>query len=312
MAFFRNVAHQLPATVAPAPDPRFFTETVRLLGLFERYRDADDYANCTACFGALARHRFKELVQKPGYNPRQRSIISIFQPKSGGTFLHNRLLQLGYQEFWWAYPSRRCAGDSFASDEALSYYLKGGCACHSHARPSPNILAAFDRGGVDKIWVHLRNPAESVVSCYYHYLGVGHGNGEVGEKRKQEAISQSTIEGIRSETDASDFAIGAIRWYVDWIAEWLRFAEDHPERVVFSYYHELPDLQAMLSRVATELGVTLSGKASSTILDNDRYRPKVSTHWRDEVNIIAQDYIETKVRVELGRFEQFGSLLHCG
>lgn len=308
MSLLENVVDQWPGTFAPATNSRFFDETVRLMGLFETYREADDYPNCTACFGALAKYRFHELVRNPAYNPRQRSIVSVYQPKSGGTFLHNRLLQLGYQEFWWMYPSRRCHSVNFASDEALFYYLQGGCVAHTHARPSPNILTAFDRNGVDKVWVHLRNPAESAVSCYYHYLGMGHGHGEIGEKRKQKALAQAKRQGLTSETAASDFAVSLIGWYVDWIAEWLRFAESHPDLVVLSYYDELPYLPALLSRVADELDVTLIGEVSSTITDNDRYRSKVYASWRDEVTDDAQDYIERKVRLELERFSQFDRL----
>ena len=138
---------------------RFWDETEQLLGLFEKHRESNENANAIPCFGRLARYRFDEVTSLPNFDLTKKSIISAFQPKSGGTYLHNRLLQLGYQEFWWLFTHRLCPSVCYASDEALLYYLLGGCACHTHARPDANILAALDRACVDKIWVHLRNPA---------------------------------------------------------------------------------------------------------------------------------------------------------
>ena len=292
------------------PEPRFWNETYRLLGLFERYRDQDDYQNATAAFGALARYRFDEMKSREGYDPGKRSIVSVFQPKSGGTFLHNRLLQLGYQEFWWMYPHRHCHSMTYSSDEALYYYLSGGCACHSHARPDPNILAAFDRAGVDKIWLHLRNPAEAVVSGFHHYLGEGHGGGPVGAERREEAVSEAHKQGIVEGVDASAFALDGIGFYVKWVADWLSFAEAHPGLVVISYYDELADLQSMMNRVFAEFGVENIGAVPTNVTSRDRYRAKRSTDWRDEMSAEAAEWIDMRVRAELQRFEAFPRLWH--
>lgn len=290
--------------------PRFWNETHRLLGLFERYREADDYQNATAAFGALARYRFDEMTRRGGYDPGKPSIVSIFQPKSGGTFLHNRLLQLGYQEFWWMYPHRHCHSMTYSSDEALGYYLSGGCACHSHARPDPNILAAFDRAGVDKIWLHLRNPAEAAVSGFHHYLGEGHGRGEVGAERREEALGEAHKQGVVEGVDASAFALDCITFYVKWVADWLSFAEAHPGLVVISYYDELADLQTMMNRVFAEFGVADIGVVPTAVTSRDRYRTKRARDWRDEMSAEASEWIEMRVRAELQRFEAFPKIWH--
>jgi hypothetical protein len=127
---------------------RFWDETVGLLHLFEKHREQDDNINARACFSRLAQYRYLETSKRPGYDRQKRSIVSFFQPKSAGTYLHNRLLQLGYQDFWWFFPSRMCHSYCFASAAALELFILGGCTCHSHGRPDPNILAAFDRAGV--------------------------------------------------------------------------------------------------------------------------------------------------------------------
>ena len=186
-----------PETAASEPSPRrrFWDESVeRLLSLYERSREVNDSANAVASFSRLAEYRFRELSSLPDFDPAKTAIISAFQPKSGGTFLHNRMLELGYKEFWWCFPHFLGHETCYASDEALKLYLSGGCTCHTHAMPDPNILAALDRANVDKIWVHLRNPAECVVSAYHHYRGEGHGEGALGEQRRREAIARSAAD----------------------------------------------------------------------------------------------------------------------
>jgi hypothetical protein len=293
---------------APVMQRRFWDETVRLISLLEKYREEEDYINALACFGALSHHRFYELSGRPTYDDAKPSVISSFLPKSGGTYLHNRMLQLGYHDFWWMLPHHLCHSSCFASDEALRYFMHGGCTCHTHARPDPNILAGLDRAGVQKIWVHLRNPAESTVSSYHHYLGEGHGEGAIGEQRKQEALCEAKRQGLTPGTAKSAFVIDRIGWYVDWVAEWMRFAQDRPGLVVFSYYCELTDPQAMFARVFDELGITLQGSVSAALLEQDRYRKKTNANWRHDLSAEAKSYLETRVRSALEEFAEFGCL----
>jgi hypothetical protein len=288
--------------------PRFWDETNKLLGLYAHYRELDDNANALPCFSALAKYSFDELLSRPNYDPRKKSIISVFQPKSGGTFLNNRLLQLGYQEYWWLFVDRYCHSMCYASDEALDYFMRGGCTCHTHARPDPNILAALDRAGVRKIWVHLRNPAESVVSTYHHYLGEGQGEGEIGAQRRAAALVDAERQGLAPGVSKSEFVVDTVAWCVKWVAEWLRFAQQRPGLVVFSYHRELADVPALFKRVFGELGVRLKGSVSAEILGHDRFRLKGSDDWREELTGEAQKYVEARVRAELECFPQFAQL----
>jgi hypothetical protein len=178
------------------PLHRFWDETVRVPGLFDKFWKANDLPNAVACFDRMARHRYWELTHRPDFDPTKNSVVSIFQPKSGGTYLHNRMLELGYHEFWWCFPSHLCHSRCNAGFDALELFMSGGCTCHTHARPEANVLSALDRAGVKKIWLHMRNPAEAVISSYYHYLGEGHGDSSLGEQRRNEALSEAGRQGL--------------------------------------------------------------------------------------------------------------------
>jgi hypothetical protein len=287
---------------------RFWDETEQLLGLFEKHRESNDNSNAIPCFGRLARYRFHEVSSLPSFDPTKKSIVSAFQPKSGGTYLHNRLLQLGYQEFWWLFSHRLCPSVCYASDEALRYYMTGGCVCHTHARPDPNILAALDQVEVEKIWVHLRNPAETVVSSYHHYLGEGHGDGAVAEQRMRESRLEAPRQGLAPGMTKSDFVIKHVGWHIDWVTEWLRFAKDRPGNISFSYYKEIADPPTLLNRVFDELGIGRPGAFTLAPLPGDRFRKKDSNDWRHNLTPEARNYVELRVRAELQLFPGFEQL----
>jgi hypothetical protein len=288
--------------------PRFRTEFIDQPNAFQECREADDFPNAIARFGDMQRYSFDELSRRPEYDPSRKSIVSVFQSKSGGTFLHNRMLQLGYQEFWWLFADRADASKCYASSEALELYLRGGCTCHTHARPDPNILATLDQANVEKIWVHLRNPAESVVSCYYHYLGEGHGSGEVGELRRQQALDEAGRRGLTPDMDLSAFVRHSIDFFVKWVAEWLRFAESHPGLIVFSFYRELENTEALLTNVFEQFGATCDRPIANGPLPVDRYRKKRTTDWRTDLAPDVATYVERRVRAEFENYSQFDDL----
>jgi hypothetical protein len=290
------------------PPHRFWDETVKVPGLFDRYWKANDLPNAVACFDRMARHRYWELTHQPTFDPTKPSVVSVFQPKAGGTYLHNRMVELGYHDFSWCFPHHLCHSHCYAGFDALNLFMTGGCTAHTHARPEASLRAAFDRAGVKKIWVHLRNPAESAVSSFYHYLGEGHGDGSVGEQRKNEALGEAARQGLAPGMELSAFAVDTIAWYVDWVAEWLRFANQHPGLVVLSYFSELADPQALFSRVFHELGIELSGTVTAQPLQHDRFRSKRSTSWQSELSLDARRYVEQRIRADLEGFPQFGRL----
>jgi hypothetical protein len=107
------------------------------------------------------------------------------------------------------------------------------------------------------------------------------------------------------ETHKSAFVMDLIGWYLDWIAAWLKFASQRPGLVVFSYYSELTDPRAMLSRVFGELGTNLTGDFCVAPNGNDRYRCKTASDWREGLTSTAQEYLEQRIKVELQRYPQF-------
>ena len=287
---------------------RFWDETIRVPGLFERFRHADDLPNAVACFDSMARYRYRDLTNRPDFDPKKPSVISIFQPKSGGTYLQNRMLELGYHDFWWCFSDRICASHCYAGVDALKLFMLGGCTCHIHARPEPNISRRWIALESKKSGFISRNPAESVVSAYYHYLGQGHGEGSVGEQRKNEAVAEAGRQGLAPGMDISTFVVDAITFLVGWVAEWLQFANQHQGLVVLSYFSELTDPQALFSRVFDELEIDLGGTVTVEPMRHDRFRTKRSTSWRSELSIDSCRYLEKRIRAELDGFPQFARL----
>jgi hypothetical protein len=293
------------ASLDELPPHRFWDETVQVSELFDKFRKSNDHSNAAACFDRMARYCYGELAKQPTFDPTKTSVVSVFQPKSGGTYLHNRMLELGYHDFWWCFPNHLCHSYCYPGFDALKLFISGGCTCHTHARPEPNILAALDHAGVQKIWVHLRNPAEAVVSSFYHYLGEGHGEGSIGEQRKKEALTEAVRQGLAPGMELNTFVVDHIAWHTAWIAQWLKFANQHPELVVLSYFSELTEPQALLSRIFCEVGAHLSGTITAEPLPHDRFRAKRSMNWQSDVSLDSRRYLEQRIRADLEDFPQF-------
>lgn len=276
--------------------------------MFDIWLSLGDSSNAIACYNRLAPIHYATASSVPEFRTDLPAVVSAFQPKSGGTFLHNRMLQMGYLEFWWCMVHRSCNSVCYASDEALRLYLQGGCACHTHARPHPNITGALDRHRIEKVWVHLRNPAECALSSCYHFRGEGQGGGKIGEERCHQALAQAQQIGFSPNEELESQLSRTIGWHVDWTAEWLHYARLRPERVVFSFYDELTDVAAMMRRVYGAMGLAPPGAVTGEITERDRFRQKQSNNWRDGLSEAAQRHIEERVRWGIGRYPQFARL----
>jgi hypothetical protein len=294
----------------PAAPPRFLRDESpeQLEHLYQQACNRSDNVNAIPHFDRLAAGRYRDLVRRPSFDPAKPSIVSSFQPKSGGTFLHNRLLELGYHEFWWCFPHVHCHSYWYTSQRTLELYLGGGVACQTHFRPDAALLDAFDRCGVEKIWVHLRNPVESAISAYHHYRGEGHGDGAVADERRRQARQATKMFRFLRRSDKSQFVREQIDWFNEWVAQWLRFDEQSPGRVVFSFHRELADLQKMLDRVLREFGVESPGWITPSPTANDRFRPNPLRDWRQDLDGSTQRLVENCVHEALGRFPAFDRL----
>jgi hypothetical protein len=299
----------MPAALAPtAPVPAVKSRFLRdespeqLEHLYQQARNRTDNANAVPYFERLAAGRHRDLIRRLSFDAAKPSIITSYQPKSGGTFLHNRLLELGYHDFWWCFPHVQCHSYWYTSERTLDLYLRGGAACQTHLRPEPALLAAFDRCGVEKIWVHLRNPVESAISAFHHYRGEGHGAGDIGAQRRLDALKTAKTFRFLRRSSKARFVREQIDWFIEWVSQWLRFDADQPGRVVFSYHRELADSQRMIDRVFREFGVEAPGKITASPIDNDRFRPNPLRDWRQDLDLSTQRLVERRVHEALDRF----------
>jgi len=266
---------------------------------FRTYRQSGDMANAVALWNEISRHRLEVLLAERGNALcfRQRSIVSAFMPKSGGTFLFNRLLQdCNYAEYWWgiSHPSDQTA--VFAVPDALARYLQGGFASHTHARPSPYNCRVFNEARVDRIWVHVRDPIDATIAAYHHYLGEGQGEGTVAEQRRIENLA----EGVRLGVDPNEagpeaceaFVREHVSFMIGWLREWLEIERLNPGFVHFTHFEELDDAKGLLSRVFRAFDVEIEPFEISPRLASDRRR---TDHPDSEGEISAA------LRRELGR-----------
>jgi len=275
-----------------------------LLARFDIAYRANDLPEAIDLFNRLADHRYVKATSSRGFDRSRRSVVSTFQPKSGGTFLHNRMLEAGYAEYWWNLPDFRCHSWCYPSTVALPNYLAGGCTSHSHFLPHDSVIEQLRFHGVEKIWVHLRHPAESAVSAYYHYQGCGHGEGKVGKQRREQALLEADRNGLPPAQSISEFVTTQIDWYISWTESWLAFADLNPGFVRFSYFEELTDTRALLQRVFASFDVSSPRKISTTPKSIDRFRKKIATDWRSQIKPDAAESVADQVSVRLRPFSQ--------
>lgn len=246
----------------------------------ELFWEHGDSANAVAIDEILAPIRYRNgRAGFPQFDASLPAIVSSFMPKSGGTFLHNRMLEIGYMEYWWGVAHRRAAANVYALPKALELYLAGGCTSHTHAQPHPHTLEVFDRIGLDRMWVHVRHPAEAAVSAFYHYQGEGQGHGAIGAKRVEQARADAERLGVEAELDA--FMQNRTEFMVNWIRSWAEFAARHPDRMYVTYHHELSDAGALLGKVLAVFGGADQDLAVTANRPDDRRRLTERVNWRD-------------------------------
>ena len=275
-----------------------------ILAEYVAYRDAADMTNAVGAYGEMADWLFEQATRMPGWDPARRSIVSSFMPKSGSTYTFNRLITCGYIEYFWGITYPKASRFVYAVPRAVEHYLAGGMACHTHFLPTPDIMPVLDAAGVDRVWVHLRDPRECVASSYYHNLGIGQGSGAVGEERARQARDQAARNGVDVELGSAEktnaFFRARIGAMVDWAAQGLQLAAARPGYVVFSTFSEMHDPRAMLQRVFTEFGMTMVVPDLPASLPEDRRRTEHSHDWREgltrETIALVNETVKTPAR----------------
>lgn len=257
----------------------------------DRWRNYDDTANVVVIKDEMQRGIYKEL--EISIDLSLPAIVSAFQPKSGGTFLYNRLVMLGYRPFAWCVSHRRSLETVYCLPYSLQLYLKGGCTFHSHAYPNPQFLQVLAHANVDKIWIHLRDPAETVVSTYHHFFGDVHGE----EDQERIRVDLKEIAGIELERDINAFAVRWVHSVVLWPMKWLAYAQKFPDAVYFTSQKDLTfDAAGLLNGVLRDFGyrgsvIEAVAKAKRT----DRFRVGRSKDWRDELQPQTVKYVRDVV-----------------
>jgi hypothetical protein len=282
---------------------------------FTMYRDAGDMVNAVHLLDAIADELYWIVCSHKTIDTRLPSIVSAFMPKSGGTFLFNRLvLFCGYAEYHWSVSNPTAPQSVYAVPRALRNYLDGGCAHHAHFLPTPHNVAALDDAGVRKVWLHVRHPAEVVQSAYFHYAGQGQGEGEIGRRRSALVAREAALLGIdadaRNPEKLNAFFRDQITWVVGWLRMWLMQAEARPGFVFVTSHRELRDPAGLLRRVFEAFDVPVALDDVPGSVPSDRRRTGHANDWREQLTPETIRLTEAVIAERL-RFSAIGREL-CG
>jgi hypothetical protein len=265
-------------------------------------RKAEDYVNAIAIWDALApRIRENELrLAGDSYNPGLPAIFSSFMPKSGGTFLYNRMIQsVGYRHFHWGITKSNSLSEFYPTPASIVSYATGGFFSHTHALPSPYFKMVTKAQNVGPIWIHVRNPCEVSLAAFFHYRGAGQGTGKVGEARVAAiATEKQYLEAKHgySFDDWNQFFGSNIVFSLGWLQQWVSYAEETPGAAFFTYFDELADVPKLFDRVFRQYGYGISFDKIDDILPDDRRRTDGQYDWREGLSpemLEIADTVET-------------------
>lgn len=278
-------------------------------GTYHDFYEAKDVPNAIQAWADRAVADYRARTFHDGFNLQLPSIISSFQPKSGGTFIFNRLLALGYTEHWWGIVEKDNHRRVYAVPIALRLHVAGGCAAHTHFLPTPHNIRALDAAGVQRIWVHVRDPVAATVSAYYHYLGLGQGTGAVASSRQAANEAERVARGVRIDGGLSAFVSANLSVMTRWVEEWFAYAELRPRGIILTSYAELSSPESMLARVLADVGRSdIAVPPLPARLADDRYRTG-TLPWREELDADTVDSCESVLTGLAHRWPQQAYLL---
>jgi len=272
---------------------------------FRIYRNAGDMPNAIQLLDELSDELYWRVCRSKTIDTRLPSIVSAFMPKSGGTFLFNRLvLFCRYVEYHWAVSHPLSGQSVYAVPRALRNYLDGGCAHHNHFLPTPYNVKVLDDAGVQKVWVHVRHPCEVVQSAYYHYAGLGQGEGHTGQVRVEETLREAAMLGIDAEAGNPEklnaFFRVQLEWVIGWLRMWLIWAEARPGFVYFTSHRGLRDPVQLLRGVFDAFGVPITLDGVPGFLAEDRRRSGHTNDWRDQLDPATIEAATELIAAQLG------------
>lgn len=295
----------------PEPGQPLYKQGERLMHLHHQALDKGDMKQAVAYWDLFAPYAFRHVIshkQNFPHNYHLPSLFSSFMPKSGGTFVHNRMVHvIGYSEFFWAITNPRHPQDVWASSAASLIYKLGGCTAHCHMTPSERTNACLQGIRDTPFWVHIRNPVDCVVASFHHYLGQAQGEGAVAEQRIRHNQSEATRLGM-DMANIDRFAERHIGFFVKWLSRWTAYSRSHPGDVMYSFFGELAEPVAMFRRVLHHYGAAVPAQADfHQRLPNDRWRTK--TDIRSELSRATRAKLTDLVATEFKSFPHRDRLL---
>lgn len=224
------------------------------------------------------------------------AFLSSFMPKSGGTHLHNVLVRgIGAAEVFHSTQSPINWTQGYLLPSWLAKFMLGGASCHTHMKPSPYNLRVMAELGVDRIWVHVRDPRQAVLSAFHHSRGRGQGEGEIGEerRRRERGISDKLHE-LDRQDDSSlalwPYIAKNLPWMADWIACWTKASELGWLEVLFTRHEDLVNRKTSMLRqvVAFFGGDPQLVPEGDRRYPEDRFRKGGLDEWRTELTAEQQ------------------------
>lgn len=169
----------------------------------------------------------------------RKSLLICSQPKSGTIFIGAnlmrclKLLNFGISVDYWP--------DSVVIEDYARLFAEGGAVCVDHIGPSERNLDILREVGMDRAWVHVRDPRQGCVSWYHHIknnLTKGRYYWRHFENPPIPEDYDDWSEDAKTDWIVDTFFPKAWGWIVDW---WRLSLSDDGFSVAFSQQERMRD-----------------------------------------------------------------------
>ncbi len=218
------------------------------------------------------------------------SIVAAFMPKSGGTYLANAIRRgTGLIETYFGVFSFLDYSDFYVIENLLRRFLEGGCFSHNHMSATPRNVQLLKSCSVPRVWVHVRDPRQAILSSFHHHAGEGQGNGPIAVRRRLEIQQQNRLveDAMGDELNNLDaFVEKLYPWLVKWIADWKTVNDSGELPVVFTTFENLRRCPtSFFADVWREfLPPDMVPCESVTVQPDDRFRQGLVDEWKTVLN----------------------------
>lgn len=287
----------------------FYPLTAATWDMAHHFRDQLDMVNALELYEALSGslEDAHQQTQQAAIDKGVPSFLSAFLPKSGGTYLHGRLISAGAAEIFNHTPSPLDYDrHSYLVPGWIRFFLRGGASCHTHLRPTPWNIRVLNNSGAKKLWVHVRDPRQAALSAYWHGQGLGQGSGEAAlERAAMEAelkhIHQTMIGGIYIYDMPKDEQLRSFfERFLTWITCWWKAQDRISPEILFTTYEQmLSDREGFESKVLTFHGAEhLHGVFNAAVTPRDRFRLGQAEEWLTALDKPTRDWMTDQMTDE--------------